>query len=160
MNSKALIHDSFDVPVEASIQDFIIMKVDPDYAKLDYEALMSAKEFIRKQLGSEWPSDNFTLKENTDSLFDDLTSFNNKTSFTYHILNRQKSQIIGCFYVSSPIAKPYDASVFIWVKKEYLSSPVFPKIKTAIKSWISQKWPLKRVDYSLNKQSITKAMKQ
>jgi hypothetical protein len=146
----SLVPDYYDVPVKMLLPKYSFLKVNPEYSKLDYEALMSAKEFIREKLNSDWPSDNFTLKENTESLVGDLSTFNEKTNFTYHIFNSDQSKMIGCFYISNGSEEKYDASVFIWVRKEYLSTPIFIEIKSDIKNWISKDWPLKNVDYSLN----------
>ena len=153
-----LVPDSFEVPVKIVLPKYSFLKVNPDYSKLDYEALMSAKEFIRKELSSEWPSDNFTLKENTASLVGDLDTFNKRANFTFHIFNSDQSKLIGCFYISNGSEEEYDASVFIWVSKEYLFTPLFIEIKGDMKNWFTEYWPLKNVDYSLNK--TYKSLKQ
>jgi hypothetical protein len=150
-NDVNLVPDSYDVPIKILLPKYSFLKVNPDYSKLDYEALMSAKEFIREELNTDWPSDDFSLKENTESLIGDLNSFNKRTNFTFHIFNSDQSKMIGCFYISNGSEAKYDASVFIWVRKEYLSTPLFIEIKSDIKNWISKDWPLKSVDYSLNK---------
>ena len=69
--------------------------------------------------------------------------------YTEFLVSNQ-SKMIGCFYISNGSEEKYDASVFIWVRKEYLSTPIFIEIKSDIKNWISKDWPLKNVDYSLN----------
>ena len=143
--------DSFVVPLGKATSNFSFVKVSPQFTKLDFEALMSAKEFIREQLNSEWPSDEFTLKENTESLVGDLTAFNERENFTFHIFDAKKTKLIGCFYISQTYDEDSDAAVFIWVRKEFLSTPQFEEIKDDIHGWISKSWPFNNVDYSLNK---------
>ncbi|MEE4245863.1 MAG: hypothetical protein V2I33_10645 [Kangiellaceae bacterium] len=145
-----LVDDHFTIPVELKTTDFHLVKVDPNYSALDYKALMSARHFIRQQLGSEWPGDNFSLLENTESLKSDLEQFEQKKNFTYHIFNQNKSQIIGCVYISANPSENIDASVFIWMSADYLNKPFFEKVRLTTKQWIDNHWPFNKVDYSLN----------
>ena len=146
-----LVPSNFLVPVEKKMSEYVFLKVDPKYSELDFNALMSSRFFIREQLKTDWPSDTFTLEENTETLVSDLKSFELKSNFTFHIFNKSRTQIIGCFYISSTTDSNYDAAVFVWVKEEYLSSDIFRNIKLHIQSWILNAWPFEKVDYSLNK---------
>lgn len=150
VQAQALVGEEFVVPIEKELSDHVLVKVDPKYSVLDYEALMSARVFIRDSLNSSWPDDDFTLQKNTETLENDLVAFNKRESFTFHIVNRARDQILGCVYITVPLNGKYDASVFVWVSDKYLSTPLFPNLKREIKHWIKSCWPFKKVDYSLN----------
>jgi len=147
--AQTLVAEAFVVPVEKELSDHVLVKVDPKYSVLDYEALMTARVFFRSSLNSTWPDDNFTLQKNSETLINDLAAFNKKESFTFHVVNRVKDQILGCVYITAPFNDKYDASVFIWVSKKYLSTPLFLNLKREVKHWIKTVWPFKKVDYSL-----------
>lgn len=149
--NEKLVSDSFVVPVEKKFHQYSFVKVNPQFSKMDFEALVSAKEFIREELGTDWPADNFTVKENTDSLIHDLKAFNNKENFTFHIFDIDRSKIIGCFYISQTSDQKYDAAVFVWVRKQHLKTPYFKEIKENVRIWVDNSWPFSNVDYSLNK---------
>ena len=148
--AQALVGEAFVVPIEKELSDYALVKVDPKYSVLDYEALMSSRVFIRNSLNSSWPDDNFTLQKNTETLVNDLAAFNKKESFTFHVVNRARDQILGCVYITAPFNGKFDASVFVWVSDKYLSTSLFPNLKGEIKHWVKSNWPFKKVDYSLN----------
>lgn len=149
-SAKALVPESFVVPVEALLSDYRLLKVDPQFALMDYQALMSARVFIRSSLATSWPEDDFTLDKNSESLRQDLIAFEQRRTFTFHIFHRASNRLIGCLYITAPFTAEHDAAVFAWVQHDYLSSPVFSEIQQHIQRWVRDTWPFDRVDYSLN----------
>lgn len=151
VQAEALVNNVFVVPVEKRFENFTLVKVNPKYTVLDYKALMSAREFIQNSLGTTWPADDFTLDENTQTLENDLIAFDNKESFTFHVMNNNKTKVIGCIYISGAASDKFDATVFSWVAKEHIATPLFTELKTSVKAWIKNEWPFVHVDYSFNK---------
>ncbi|WP_133407074.1 hypothetical protein [Parashewanella tropica] len=146
-----IVSDSFVIPVEKAFPQYIFVKVDPSLSNRDYDALMSARFFIRRRLNTSWPADKFTEEENKVSLANDLIAFNNRTSFTYHILDKAKSKVVGCFYISPAFSDKHDASVFVWVRKAHLETEYFQQIKRDVRRWLKDDWPFEKIDYSWNK---------
>ena len=87
---------SFVVPERYAVAGVVLVKVDPVYAEQDYQALLQAKAQIRQDLGTAWPEDNLKLADNKASLVNDLQAFEQRTNFTYHLLEQTTGQIIGC----------------------------------------------------------------
>ncbi|MBD0412822.1 hypothetical protein [Pseudoalteromonas distincta] len=150
VQAEALVNNEFVVPIEKHFENFTLVKVNPKYTKLDYKALMSAREFIQISLGTTWPADDFTLQENTQTLESDLIAFNNKESFTFHVMNNDKTKVIGCIYITGTVDSEFDANVFSWVAKEHLATPLFDELRTNVKTWVKNEWPFTNVDYPFN----------
>lgn len=87
---------SFVVPERYAVAGVTLMKVDPALAEQDYQALLQAKAQIRQDLGTAWPEDSLTLADNKASLVKDLQAFEQRTNFTYHLLDQATGQVIGC----------------------------------------------------------------
>jgi len=87
------------VPKDFYHPQFCFQILHPDYVEMDFEALMSSKDFLRRWSQSDWPSDDFSLEENFKDLdwhYDEQT---NKIAFTYTILDSTQSKCLGCLYI-------------------------------------------------------------
>jgi hypothetical protein len=146
--SEMLVPEHFHVPDQVALPTIKLLKVDPAYAEQDYQALMAARLQIRQALGSDWPADNLTLAENKASLVNDLNAFNQRTNFTYHLLDPASGQLIGCLYISQSGSAQYQATVYYWLIPEFYQSSAHPAIRAALTQWISSSWPFSTVDYS------------
>ncbi len=141
---------AFVVPEHYSFGDFSLVKVNPALAEQDYQALMQARMQIRKDLATTWPEDALTLAQNRESLVRDLQSFEQRQSFTYHLLERQSGRVIGCVYLSPNAAKSNQTSLYYWLVPSYYQSGNHTQIRKQIYDWVNNEWPFKTVDVSLN----------
>ena len=148
--AATLVDASFVIPQRHTFGNVRLIKVDPEYAERDHQALMQAKAQIRQDLGTEWPEDTLTLAENTASLIRDLQAFNQRTNFTYHLIERTTNQVIGCVYISQPGASQYQAALYYWLIPAYYNSSEHPAIRQGLQYWLKTAWPFQAVDFSLN----------
>lgn len=149
--AETLVPADFNIPQQVVLSRLKLLKVDPAYAEQDHQALMAARKQIRQDLGSDWPADNLTLAENKTSLMNDLNAFNQRSNFTYHLLEPASDRVLGCLYISQSSSAQYQASVYYWLIPELYQSPLHQTIRADIKKWLSTSWPFTKVDYSLNR---------
>ena len=116
LNANTLVKTTFDVPTSKEFSTYTLKKINPRYTELDYDALMSARFYIREKLKSSWPEDSFTLDENRKGLAYDENNFNKRNFFTYTVLNTGNDKVLGCIYIKPSSNKKFDASVFIWTR--------------------------------------------
>lgn len=145
-----LVAVDFEVPVHKAFSDYQLKKIGPQYAELDYEALMSARHVIRERLGTAWPEDTFTLAENGAQLEDDARAFEQKTRFTYTVLSPQGSDVLGCVYISGPYSDDSDATVFLWVRKREQERGLEQQLLRDVQGWMDEAWPFENVAYPFN----------
>lgn len=148
--TATLVDANFVVPLHYTFGNVRLIKVDPEYAERDHLALMQAKKQIRQDLGTAWPEDNLTLAANTASLIRDLQAFNQRTNFTYHLIERATDQVIGCVYISQPGASQYQAALYYWLIPAYYNSTEHPAIRQGLQQWLKTAWPFQAVDFTLN----------
>jgi len=148
--AATLVDANFVVPQRYTFSNVVLVKVDPEYAAQDHRALMQAKAQIRQDLGTPWPEDNLALAENTASLISDLQAFNQRTNFTYHLIERATDQVIGCVYISQTGASQHQAAMYYWLIPAYYNSTDHPVIRQGLQQWLKTAWPFREVDFSLN----------
>lgn len=148
--ATTLVDASFVIPQRHTFGNVQLIKVDPEYAERDHLALMQAKKQIRQDLGTAWPEDNLTLAANTASLASDLQAFNQRTNFTYHLIERATDQVIGCVYISQTGASQYQAAMYYWLIPAYYNSTEHPAIRQGLQHWLKTAWPFQAVDFTLN----------
>ncbi|MEM9385324.1 MAG: hypothetical protein AAGA68_09715 [Pseudomonadota bacterium] len=145
---------SFTVPTNVTLGPYTLTKVDPRFSEQDYRALMRARHYIRRQLGSEWPEEDFTIAASRQTLADDVLRFDARESFTYHVL--QGAHVIGCVYVLPPSNGEVDASLFVWTDPTHLAEAQFDDLREIVHRWLLVDWGLGRIDRSLN--AVTSAL--
>lgn len=150
--APSLVTESFKIPERIGLQHVRLVKVDPTYAVQDYQALLAARLQIRQDLGTDWPADNLTLAENEASLVNDLKAFNQRSNFTYHLLEPASGRVIGCLYISHSSSTQYQATVYYWLIPEYDQSRAHPALRADVQKWLATSWPFAAVDYSLNRE--------
>ncbi|RDH82872.1 MAG: hypothetical protein DIZ80_11415 [endosymbiont of Galathealinum brachiosum] len=149
-SASTLVDATFNVPASKTFSTYTLKKISPKYTELDYDALMSARFYIRTKLNSSWPDDDFTIDENRKGLSYDESNFNKRVFFTYTVLNSSEDKVLGCIYIKPSSNKKFDASVFIWTRQDLPEQKLHNLLLGDIKIWLSNDWPFKNIDYSLN----------
>lgn len=144
-----MVPEHFDVPLEVTLSEFILKKVNPKWAIYDYQAIMSAKHRIRELLNTQWPEDTMTYEENKATLIDDVKAFNEKSRFTYSVF-LENGELIGCVYLSPGMSENSQGTIFYWFKAGPKQSEWEQKIKSPLQQWITKNWPLKNVMFPFN----------
>jgi hypothetical protein len=157
---QPLHHDP--VPGFISTGEFIIEPLLSDHVSLDYEAVMSSKEYLRKWSQSSWPTDQFTLEENLTDLVRHEKEHVENLAYTYTILKPDKMLCLGCIYIK-PIEWIRDVSLeeknklrsktaflSFWVRTSIRNHPLEESIFKFLLDWMNNYWQFPAICYATN----------
>ena len=155
MKSTPFVPDGLVITESVKTDLFLLEKLTVSHVELDYHAVMSSIDIIKKTRGgTSWPFPEMTLEQDKLDLAWHQTEFELRCSFAYTILYLDKSKCLGCVYIYPP-SKPWlnypegsDAIVNFWVTQEAYNNGLYPKVFLFLKYWIYKNWPFKQVYYS------------
>jgi hypothetical protein len=147
------IPDDFQVPTQLKTSDFLIRKLCYSDAKLDYAAVMSSIDIIRKTRGGAWPTADLSFVDDQIDLAWHQREFENGTSFAYTVMNLDETECLGCLYLYPPgfrddSSKDAEVDVSFWVTQKAYDNGLYPKLYHALDSWLKDVWPMKRIVYT------------
>jgi hypothetical protein len=145
--------ESFEVPENLEAPDFIIRKLMFRDAKLDYEAVMSSIEIIKKTRGGDWPESTLTFEDDQIDLAWHQREFENGTSFAYTVMKPDETECLGCLYLYPPghrseTSKEAEVDVSFWVTQKAFDQGLYPVLYKTLDDWLKSAWPFKRVVYT------------
>ena len=148
MTQSPFVPAEFIVPLALATEQLELEPLGPQHNDPDYEAWSSSVEHIRTTPGwetSSWPDDR-SLAENLRDLEDHAADFENRTGFTYTVLDPATADVIGCVYVYPDKSGQHDARVRSWVRasRAELDVPLW----RAVTTWLAEDWPFAGVDYA------------
>jgi hypothetical protein len=136
--------------------EFVLRPITAADARLDCEAVMDSREYLRQWEQSTWPEDDFTVADNQSDLVD-LERWNSASlAFTYTILDPSESRCLGCVYILPPDAtflsrseinptaegagewSDIDAAVCHWVRRREMGAGMDATVLTELEEWIRQ----------------------
>ena len=133
-------------------KDFTICSIEANRFEADYQTFIANKEAIKKQRGGTWPDGTETLEENKIDLSWHQREFELGTSFAYHVMSPDESQILGCVYFYPPkhpnnAAAQYepegiDVSVNFWVTEAAFEGGLYDQLYHFVQQWVKD-WPFK-----------------
>jgi RimJ/RimL family protein N-acetyltransferase len=145
---KPFVPSSFVVPLALATERFRLEPLGPQHNEPDYEAWSTSREHIRQTPGwekSSWPDDR-GLPENLRDLQRHADDFQNRTGFTYTVLDPATGDVIGCVYIYPDKSGEHDAKVLSWVRETRAELDV--PLWRAVKDWLEDKWPFERPAYA------------
>jgi len=91
-------------------------------------------------------ADDRDLGKNLRDLQGHADDFENRTGFTYSVLDPATGEVIGCVYIYPDKSELHDANVRSWVRasRAELDAPLW----RAVTDWLEAEWPFRRVAYS------------
>lgn len=148
MTDDAFVPPDFGVPVRLETPEFVLEPLGPEHNERDYDAWTSSAEHIHATPGwkeSSWPRE-MTLEENRGDLERHAADFQNRTGFTYTVLDRASGDVVGCVYIYPVPESEYDARVLSWVRasRAELDVPLW----RAVSDWVAAAWPFRNVEYA------------
>lgn len=154
-----LVPKSFDVPERLETEDFLIRKLQASDVYLDYIAVMSSIDIIKKVRGGSWPTKDLTVEDDLIDLSWHQREFEFKSSFAFTVMNKDESKCLGCVYFYPPRSEMSSAksdenaevSISMWVIQEAYDKGLYPKLFHTIKHWVEKDWPFTKVAW-VNKQ--------
>ena len=137
----------FVVPLGLETPQFRLEPLGPQHNDADYRAWSSSMEHIRETPGweeSSWPRQ-MTLEENRADLQRHADDFENRSGFTYTVLE-PGGDVVGCVYIYPVPDGSHEARVFSWVRasRAELDGPLWQ----AVSNWLAAEWPFEKVDYA------------
>lgn len=148
-----LIPESFQVPQQLTHSKFIARKLCASDTYLDYIAVMSSIDLIRKTRGGSWPTQDLSFEEDMIDLAWHQREFEHRSSFAYTVMNPDETECLGCFYLypagfRGEADKEADVDVSFWVTQSAYDHGLYDDLYKAIKEWLDEKWPFKYPHWS------------
>src|SRR5262245_4096225 len=112
------------VPEETRTNRLFLRPLRATDVELDYDAVMSSAEQLRRWSDSDWPADDFTLAGNLNDLQRHEREHGERVAFTFTVLNPEGTRCLGCVYIT-PVAPQaahlcadaaHPANVGFWVR--------------------------------------------
>jgi hypothetical protein len=146
---KSFVPNKFKIPEILETRKFRIRMLTVNDVAKDYEAIMKSIDHLQGIFGpnSIWPVSDLTLEEDLISIGLHQKEFQERSSFTYTVMDLEEKKCLGCVYIMPSDSKLYDAMVVMWTRKSELKSGLDKILFSTVKKWISQKWHFKKVAY-------------
>jgi hypothetical protein len=144
-----LVPDGFVVPPPLTTDQFRLEPLGPQHNEVDHAAWTTSIEHIRATPGfadRDWPGEAMTLAENEADLRRHALDFEERTGFTYVVLDASTGNYVGCVYFYPPRSPEFDVDVRSWVRHElaHLDRP----LHAAVRRWLQDSWPWHAPDYA------------
>lgn len=148
-----LIPENFNVPEKLETEHFLIRKLCASDVYLDYMAVMSSIDIIKQTRGGSWPTYDLTFEDDLIDLAWHQREFEHKSSFAFTVMNPDESECLGCFYFypagfRGEAEEGSDVDVSFWVTQKAYDDGLYPELYVAIKEWLVNDWPFKKVNWS------------
>lgn len=148
-----LVPNTFEVPQQLVHPSFVARKLCARDTFLDYMAVMSSIEIIRKTRGGNWPSPDLTFEDDMIDLSWHQREFENRSSFAYTVMNPDQTECLGCFYLypagfRGETPANCDVDVSFWVTEKAYDAGLYTELHDTLKKWLEEKWPFKKPFWS------------
>lgn len=129
--------------------------------ELDYDAVMSSREQLRRWSQTTWPADEFTLAENLEDLEGHEQEHHEHVAFTFTVLNPAGTHCLGCVYIT-PLGDyaealyanaTYAARVGFWVRTSELANNLDEHLLALLRGWFAAEWPFDLVTFVVSQQN-------
>ena len=143
--------DDAPVPTELRTAEFLLRPLRAADVDLDYEAVMTTQEALRRGSGGTWPRPDFTLEENLADLQGHEADFRARRGFTYTIMDPNETRCLGCVYAYPPEDdgdgrdREYDAVVWFWVRPDCVAADLDRRLLAALVPWLRSDFAFARV---------------
>ncbi|HEX6289559.1 MAG TPA: GNAT family N-acetyltransferase [Herpetosiphonaceae bacterium] len=134
-------------------------------AALDYDAVMSSAEQLRRWSGRNWPSDEFTLAQNREGLQAHEREHRAREAFTFTVLDPPGTMCLGCVYIMPPETQiaalcadaAYPANVGFWVRTSALASDLDTHLLATLREWLATDWAFDCIVFTISQQETRQA---
>lgn len=146
----------FAVPERLETESFVLRPILASDDRLDYDAVMESKEFLRLWEQTTWPEDDFTVEANREDLEKLERRHAENGAFTYTVLTNDETECLGCVYIIAtnaqmfanatvtPLAdrswEDFEATVYFWVRESRLESGLDRAVLESLRRWFETEW--------------------
>lgn len=153
------------VPGEAESNNLIIRPIrESDKARF-FHSYMTSQKWLYRKLGWAWPSEKSTLEQNSTMVDYHLEQAEQKTAFTYVVLDKSDNSIIGAVYMvpvaperqeNSGISKSaYNAEVSWWLLESAVDNNLHNDLFALLTRWLGESWPWRQVMFPVSENNAT-----
>jgi hypothetical protein len=149
--------DNFEIPTECISDNFIVRKMCASDIEIDYLAVTSSVDIIKRQMGGDWPSNGLTKEDDLIDLSWHQREFEYESSFAYIVTNLEGNEPLGCLYVfpkehifnkdNPDIPEGCDVVLDMWVTQKAYDEGFYPILYNFLENWIKQ-WPYEKPYFS------------
>jgi hypothetical protein len=148
-----LVPEAFKVPEKLEQPEFVIRKLCANDVYLDYTAVMTSIDIIKKTRGGDWPTTDLSFEDDMIDLAWHQREFENGTSFAYTVMSPDGSKCLGCLYLHPPgwrnaTSNNADVDVSFWVTQEAYDKGLYPKLYKVLDQWLKTTWPFEKIAYT------------
>jgi RimJ/RimL family protein N-acetyltransferase len=153
------------VPEEKRTNRLLLRPLRATDAELDYDAVMSSAEQLRRWSQSGWPADDFTLAENRADLQRHEREHHERKAFTFTVLNPPRTRCLGCVYII-PVRPQsvqlctdaaYPADVAFWIRTSELANDLDRHLFATLREWFKTEWDFDCVVFTISQQEARQA---
>lgn len=116
--------------------------------ELDYDAVMSSAEMLRRWSQGSWPADDFTLTENLDDLERHEHEHNQREAFTFTVLNLEGTRCLGCVYLTPLLPSELPlcqgaalaTNIRFWVRASEVLNDLDRHLLASLREWLQTEW--------------------
>ena len=153
------------VPAEKRTDRLLLRPLRASDVELDYDAVMSSAEQLRRWSQSDWPADDFTLAQNLDDLQRHEREHIERKAFTFTVLNPHATRCLGCVYIM-PVwpqtaqlcaGATYAADVGFWVRTSEVADELDRHLLGVLREWLSAGWAFDCVMFTISQQEARQA---
>jgi RimJ/RimL family protein N-acetyltransferase len=153
------------VPEEQRTDRLLLRPLRATDVELDYDAVISSAEQLRRWSQSDWPADDFTLAQNLDDLQRHEREHIERKAFTFTVLNPQGIRCLGCVYIM-PVrpqitqlcaGAAYAAGVGFWVRTAELANDLDKHVLATLREWFKAEWAFDCVIFTISQQEARQA---
>jgi len=138
----------FEAQTEFITEQFYIRPISGADAELDYPAVMSSIDHIKKILGSRsWPTEELTLEEDRKDLARHEGEMVRGEAFVYTVMNPEQTEVLGCVYIFASRWDDYNAEISMWTTEQAFDEGLDELLFANVKEWIANEWPFEKVVY-------------
>ena len=151
------------IPERLLQNQYLFEVLHPRHLVLDFQAVMSCKEYLRRWSNSVWPEETFKIEDNLFDLEWHYQEYQQKIAFTYTILNPEKTKCLGCIYIrptasiqsltteETGILEPYPFFCSYWVIDEVRNTEMEELLFSDLNKWLENIWNFHGIIFTTNK---------
>ncbi|UCG61781.1 MAG: hypothetical protein JSV52_00380 [Candidatus Zixiibacteriota bacterium] len=157
--------EDIEIPAGLTTPEFILRPLRSIHNDRDYDAVMSSREMLLMWGRSDWPAEDFTLRQNLDDLIRHESEHIDRVAFTYTVMNPAESTCLGCVYIRPLRAlltnlgaevgaiESVDARaavVSFWVRQKRLDDDLDKRLLGSLIDWFGREWQFSSVSFRSN----------
>ena len=139
------------LPEPLATPRFVLEPLSVEHAERDYEAFMSCRARLRRELDWRgWPPEGFTLEDNRADLERHDGELQRREAFAYTVLDGGRRRCLGCVYLE-PCSEDGGGQLAYWLVDDAL--PAEADILEAVLGWCHDAFDLTRIVLPLRDQN-------